>query len=519
MKLLKVVMFALCLCASTARADWTDDVQQITELIQAGNYAGADQAASESLRRGPGFMLFSGTGTLNIHYQRGYARLVLGNTSGAIEDADVIIKENTVFFPSDMGLILRGMAKTVAGDAKGGLADFQAALDVDKSTFVAMRNYGIYGNRGIANFLLGNFPAADADLFKAIEADHDTSMLAEAIALKKKSWSSTRTAIAKLNAGDAEGARESAMAARNILMARNDIAPGDLVSAQLVLNKLQKTQTEKVAAREEESLMLAQQQLSRGDRSGAFQTYVRAFAELGSESARDKAFEGIALIYPALPVKPGLPEEARRYLVQSRVYVEDKNLTQAIALYDKAIALAPWWPSSHFDRGLLLGQIGKNEEAIVSMKRFLLLAPTSENARDGQDKIYEWELKLSQQQAARERREQSGGMSATLNQQGHQSDCFIATAAYGSAMDPHVAALRHFRDTSLLTNAPGRWLVERYYAWSPPAADFIRERDGLRAVVRVLLGPLVLAVLYPWQAMAIVGMALVLAVAFRRRSH
>jgi tetratricopeptide (TPR) repeat protein len=300
-------------------------------------------------------------------------------------------------------------------------------------------------------------------------------------------------------------------------MARTDIAPGDLVSAQLVLNKLQKAQTQKVALREEESLMLAQQQLSRGDRAGAFQTYVRAFARLDSKSGQDKAFEGIALIYPALPVKPSLPEEARRYLVQSRVHVEDKNITQAIDLYDKAIALAPWWPSSHFDRGLLLGQIGKNEEAIASMKRFLQLSPTSENARDGQDKIYEWELKLSQQQAARERREKSGGMSATLNQQANQSDCFIATAAYGSAMDPHVATLRYFRDTRLLTNAPGRWLVGRYYAWSPPAADFIRERDGLRAVVRVLLGPLVLAVLYPWQAMAIAGMALALAIIFWRR--
>ena len=30
-----------------------------------------------------------------------------------------------------------------------------------------------------------------------------------------------------------------------------------------------------------------------------------------------------------------------------------------------------------------------------------------------------------------------------------------------------------------------------YYKYSPPAADFIAERDGLRAVVRVGLTPLV----------------------------
>lgn len=69
--------------------------------------------------------------------------------------------------------------------------------------------------------------------------------------------------------------------------------------------------------------------------------------------------------------------------------------------------------------------------------------------------------------------------------------CFIATAAYGSALHPKVNALRQFRDAHLLTNTFGRAFVDAYYRASPPLADFISGHAWLRAGVRVLLWPLV----------------------------
>lgn len=67
--------------------------------------------------------------------------------------------------------------------------------------------------------------------------------------------------------------------------------------------------------------------------------------------------------------------------------------------------------------------------------------------------------------------------------------CFIATAAYGSTQESHVALLRKFRDDVLLQSAPGRAFVETYYEMSPPIAYFIGRHETARAVTRTLLWP------------------------------
>jgi len=69
--------------------------------------------------------------------------------------------------------------------------------------------------------------------------------------------------------------------------------------------------------------------------------------------------------------------------------------------------------------------------------------------------------------------------------------CFIATAAYGSYLEPHVMILRKFRDRFLLTNSPGKAFVKLYYRYSPPAANFIAGHDILRALVRLGLLPFI----------------------------
>jgi len=77
------------------------------------------------------------------------------------------------------------------------------------------------------------------------------------------------------------------------------------------------------------------------------------------------------------------------------------------------------------------------------------------------------------------------------------SGCFIATAAYGSYLDPHVQVLREFRDRRLLSNWMGRQFVAFYYRHSPAVAAVIARSASLRRATQWLLTPVVFAIEYP----------------------
>jgi len=74
---------------------------------------------------------------------------------------------------------------------------------------------------------------------------------------------------------------------------------------------------------------------------------------------------------------------------------------------------------------------------------------------------------------------------------GDSGGCFIATAAFGSVMEPHVTILRKFRDKFLMTNRLGNTFIRMYYIYSPDLADFIVTHDRLRTMVRLSLIPVV----------------------------
>jgi len=69
--------------------------------------------------------------------------------------------------------------------------------------------------------------------------------------------------------------------------------------------------------------------------------------------------------------------------------------------------------------------------------------------------------------------------------------CFVATAAYGSAMANDVELLRHVRDSLLETTVLGELGVELYYTFGPAIAGVVGESDLLRASARGALAPIV----------------------------
>jgi peptide/nickel transport system substrate-binding protein len=74
------------------------------------------------------------------------------------------------------------------------------------------------------------------------------------------------------------------------------------------------------------------------------------------------------------------------------------------------------------------------------------------------------------------------------------SKCIIATAAYGSELNPLVQFLRGFRENVVLKTFAGSQFMNIFNAWyysfSPSVAAYISSQDSLKAVVRGILYPL-----------------------------
>ena len=100
---------------------------------------------------------------------------------------------------------------------------------------------------------------------------------------------------------------------------------------------------------------------------------------------------------------------------------------------------------------------------------------------------------------------------------GSGGSCFIATAAYGSYLDSHVAALRDFRDRKLMQHGWGRWFIQYYYRHSPPIAKLIERSATLRVITRGVLTPVVYGVLYPRTALVLVLVSLMVLMSALRR--
>lgn len=74
---------------------------------------------------------------------------------------------------------------------------------------------------------------------------------------------------------------------------------------------------------------------------------------------------------------------------------------------------------------------------------------------------------------------------------GEVDACFVATAAYGSALAGEVDMLRRFRDVMMRKTAFGELAVETYYTFGPALAGLIGESELLRATARDALAPVV----------------------------
>ena len=89
---------------------------------------------------------------------------------------------------------------------------------------------------------------------------------------------------------------------------------------------------------------------------------------------------------------------------------------------------------------------------------------------------------------------QQGTANPNLQPQPTQSQCLIATAAFGSELTPQVQYLRYFRDNYILSTVTGAAFMKVfdsvYYSFSPQIAEYEREQPWMQSTVKVALYPL-----------------------------
>jgi tetratricopeptide (TPR) repeat protein len=152
-------------------------------------------------------------------------------------------------------------------------------------------------------------------------------------------------------------------------------------------------------AKVNELLKTAKEAEAAGNWEAAFAAYsATRFWGMGytreDRESGDLALNGTIESYLKLQPKPELPENARRYVVQARTYIKDKRFEDALKAIDIALTLAPWHPTFYYDKALVSSELKRYQAAIGSMQWYLKLTPNAPDARQVQDKIYEWEAKM-----------------------------------------------------------------------------------------------------------------------------
>lgn len=152
-----------------------------------------------------------------------------------------------------------------------------------------------------------------------------------------------------------------------------------------------------VASREDEACDEMLRQASELERQGsslaALEKATSALARARGSARKRDIFDSVARIYRSLPVKPALPEEARRHKVLATDALDGKRYLDAARSFRCGLAAAPWWTEGHFNAALLYAESGRFSEAVAHMRRYVALAPDATDARDAQDRIYLWEQK------------------------------------------------------------------------------------------------------------------------------
>jgi tetratricopeptide (TPR) repeat protein len=94
--------------------------------------------------------------------------------------------------------------------------------------------------------------------------------------------------------------------------------------------------------------------------------------------------------------KQPVSEEQRKFIVQANAATQTKDYGQALSYFKQALQInETGFPDAYFNMALIYAQLRQFDQAILSMKKYMLILPGSPDARNAQDKIYEWEAGIN----------------------------------------------------------------------------------------------------------------------------
>lgn len=358
--------------------------QRVNPLITEGKYEEAVAAANEALEKYPkaslGYMLRA---TANV--RAGHLDAAGADAERALQYSSGTSYAKTVRDTMARLYEYRGLQYAIKQDFARSATDFSHAIELNPELDWA------YVKRGYAEYKLGDYRAAIRDL----------SHPARDVPIEFQVLVHTFLGRSHLKLGDPEKARAEVAAILQLDPRLNAKYAGE--------NQLAIYDTEKRRQAYVDATAAAEAAEKAGNSLEAFQRYEDAWhwplvvidipnqPDIDDYNSADvaamrKVEDALRRLYPKLPAKPALPEDARRFGVQAAVAAREQRYDEATALFKRGQRIAPWWPQANFNLAVLAAKKEKLPEAISYMKTYLALAPDAPDAREAQDKIYEWEV-------------------------------------------------------------------------------------------------------------------------------
>lgn len=126
--------------------------------------------------------------------------------------------------------------------------------------------------------------------------------------------------------------------------------------------------------------------------------YVSALQSTSEGSSKDQQLrEKIISLALKVTPPPAVPDDARRYAARGKAAItaarSASDFEEAAREFSKALRVAPWWAESYFNRAVAQEKAGQLNDAISSLKLYLLAAPNDPDIDKAKDQIYALEYK------------------------------------------------------------------------------------------------------------------------------